>query len=159
MRHDPSIKIMMDIFLEDLIQGFENQVGGYSLTKEDIISFAKQWDPMPYHIDEHIAESSIFKGLTASSCHIVAICTLLYHRSDNKIKILAMLGKDELRFPNPARVNDVLCYQSTCESARHSKKNPKQGIAVLKEQIINQDKEVIMSQKVTVLVQSKNALA
>lgn len=146
----------MDIYLDDLLQGFENEVDGYQLEKDDIIAFAKQWDPMPYHIDEEAAENSIFKGLTASSCHIIAICTLLYHRSKNKIKILAMLGKDELRFPNPARVNDILCYRSTCESARYSQKNPNQGIAILKEEIVNQDKTVIMSQKVTILVQAKN---
>ena len=85
---------MARIYFEDLEAGYRTEVGEYQVTAEEIVEFASRWDPYPFHTDEDAAKQSIFGGLTASSCHLFAITTLLFHRDPNPIAVLAMLGKD-----------------------------------------------------------------
>ena len=58
---------------EDIPVGWHQDVGHWTLLAEDIIEFARQWDPQPFHIDEEAAKKSIYGGLTASSLHLFAI--------------------------------------------------------------------------------------
>lgn len=133
----------------------ENQIfhfGQYCLGRDEIIGFANQWDPQPFHVNERAALESVFGGLTASSLHIFAICTKLFAAYRPSFAILAMLGKDELRIPSPARVGDTLSYDSRCVSLKPSLSKPDRGVIVLDDKVINQSGVVVLSQKVTLLL-------
>ena len=84
------------LYFEDVKVGETMTVGDYKLTKKEIISFATQWDPQPYHIDKEAAKFSIYGTLTASGIHIVSIRTKLLHQVRPKPAILGSLGWDEL---------------------------------------------------------------
>jgi acyl dehydratase len=140
------------LYFEDLPVGRELSVGGYALEREEMIAFARRWDPYPFHTDEAAAEASVFGGLTASSCHIVAICTALFHRLGDAPAILAMLGKDRLVFPNPARPDDVLEYRAECIEARASRKHGDRGVVRFRDGLQNQAGEAVLRQEVALLV-------
>ena len=84
-------------FLEDLPVGYSSEIGRWQLTTEEVVTFAKAWDPQPFHIDEAAATESVFGGLVASSLHIFAICTRLFFDHEDRIQTMAMLGKDKIR--------------------------------------------------------------
>jgi acyl dehydratase len=140
------------IFFEDLEGGYRTRVGEYALTADEIVEFASRWDPYPFHTDLRAARDSVFGGLTASSCHLFAIATLLFHRDPHPIAVLAMLGKDEVRFPNPARPGDRLTYTTECVEARASRSKPDRGIATLRDALLNQAGVPILTQRVSLLV-------
>jgi acyl dehydratase len=68
---------MTNLYFEELQIGNRSAAGPYLLSKDEIIRFAKQYDPIPRHIDEQAAARSVFGGLTASGSHTFAIYILL----------------------------------------------------------------------------------
>ena len=96
------------MYYEDIPIGKEMRSGDYQLTDSEIISFASEWDPQPFHVSKKGARASIYGHLTACGVHIMAIRTLLLHQIRPKPVILGSLGWDELRFPNPAKADDCL---------------------------------------------------
>lgn len=143
---------MATLYFEDLPVGYRCEVGGYELREEEVISFAERWDPYPFHTDPEAARRSVFGGLTASSCHIFAICTALFHRLPDGPAVLAMLGKDRLTFPNPARPGDVLRYRSECIEARASRSRGDRGVIRVRDGLLNQRDESVLEQEVSLLV-------
>lgn len=143
---------MGTLWFEDLEKGYTTRIGPYALDRDEIVEFASRWDPYPFHTDEAAARESVFGGLTASSCHLFAITTLLFHRDPNPIAVLAMLGKDAIRFPLPARPGDRLFYETACVEARASRSRPDRGVVALDDRLANQDGETILSQRVSLMV-------
>ncbi len=142
----------MRTYFEDLEVGYRSRVGSYVLSADEIVAFARRWDPQPFHVDEEAARRSLYKGLTASSLHLFAICTRLFFDHPDRIAVLAMLGKDEIRFPHPARPGDELGYVTECIEARASRSKPDCGIVTLADTVENQRGETVLTQKVTLLV-------
>ena len=142
-------------YLEDLAPGephtFDDQ---YTVTKDDIISFAKQWDPQPHHVDEQAAEASPMGRLFASSFHTMSIASHLSHkaRQGEDVAVVAGLGWDELRFKQPVCVGDSLhlCVQTLV--VRDSNSQPSRGIITTGTQVLNQRDEVVASFKMSVMV-------
>ena len=143
---------MKRTYFEDLEQGYESEIGTWELTPDAVAAFAREWDPQPFHVDPEAAKQSIFGGLTASSLHLFAICTRLFFDHEDRIAVLAMLGKDEIRFPNPARAGDTLRYSTKCVEARASKSKHDRGIVTLADTLSNQAGEPVLTQRVTLLV-------
>lgn len=143
------------LYFEDIELGQRLQFGSYELDRDEIISFARQWDPQPFHVDEIAAKHSMFGGITASSLHIFAICTKLFALSKPKLAILAMIGKDEVRFHNPARPGDILSYQAECIEKRELSSKPDRGIMKLKDLVTANRNLVILTQIVTLMLERK----
>lgn len=139
-------------FFDDLHIGYRSTVGQYVLTADEIIAFARTWDPQAFHIDEQAARDSVFGGLVASSLHLFAICTRLFFDHRDEIQILAMLGKDAIRIPNPARPGDTLTYVTECVEHRESTTKPDRGVVVLADTLSNQNGEAVLTQRVTLLL-------
>jgi acyl dehydratase len=140
------------VYFEDLELGRRRRVGSYLLTREESIAFAERWDPQPFHVDPDAAERSIYGGLTASSLHLFAICTRLFFDWPERIAILAMLGKDAVRFPSPARPGDELSYSTECTEKRESRSKPDRGIVTLADELRSPRGEIVLAQQVTLLV-------
>ena len=132
-------------------------VGSWRLTAEDIVAFARVWDPQPFHVDAAAAERSPFGGLVASSAHLFAICTRLFYDSAQRLDVVAMLGKDKLRLPHPARAGTTLTYATRCVGKRDSASRPTVGIAVLADTVTDSDEQVVLTQEVTVMLARRPA--
>ena len=143
---------METLYFEDVRVGETITVGDYKLTQKEIISFATKWDPQPYHIDKRVAALSIYGGLTACGIHLMAIRTLLLHQMRPKPIILGSLGWDELRFPNPARVDDSLHLTIKFTYKRSWPQRPDRGIVKSLIKVMNQEDSPVLTHKDAVMV-------
>ncbi len=139
-------------YFDDLTLDEPIAVGCYTPSRDEAIEFARRWEPQPHHVDETAAANSIFGGLTLSSLHLFAICTRLFFDMDTTIATLAMLGKDELRLPAPARPEVELRYTTTCVDKRPSSSKPDRGIVILSDRLETPEGTAVLTQKVTLLV-------
>lgn len=142
----------MDIYFDDVEIGYSERTGPYMLAKSEIIDFAQRYDPEPFHTNEEFAAKSLYKGLTASSSQMIAVAYALSHRAKNRMSILAPLGIDEMKFPNPARPGDELFYTMTILEKTESKSKPDRGILRVKIEISNNKDEPVLNYVHTLLV-------
>ncbi len=143
---------MANSYFEDAEVGTSFLAGPYLVTKSEIIQFAKQYDPVPRHIDEEAAARSIFGGLTACSPHTFSIYILLTTQLQPRLHVLAGLGWDELRLPNAVRPDDELDLDLRVLKKRESKSKSDRGILRLRILLRNQRRETVLECIVTVLI-------
>jgi acyl dehydratase len=145
-------------YFEDYTVGESFEHGAYEVTADEIMAFARQYDPQPFHLDLEAAAASVFGGLTASGYHIVAIQGALIQSSpEADAAVMAGLGWDDVRFQNPARVGDTLSIRFTCLEARPSGSKPDRGIARIMIEVLNQDRQVVVSSVHNILVRRRPA--
>ena len=137
---------------DDIPDDYHSVVGTWTLTDDAIVDFARAWDPQPFHTDPAAAADSVFGGLVASSAHLFAVCTRLFFDHEDRIDVVAMLGKDKLRLPNPARAGTTLTYETRCIGKRPSGSRPDVGILTLADTVTDADGAVVLTQEVTLLV-------
>jgi acyl dehydratase len=135
---------MTNLYFEELRIGDRSAAGPYLLSKNEIIQFAKQYDPIPRHIDEEVAARSVFGGLTASGSHTFAIYILLTGRLEPHFQVLMGLGWDEVKLPNPVRPGDELDLEMTVLEMRESKSRPDRGIVRNRNLLRNQNRETVL---------------
>ena len=140
------------IYFDDFEVGERRRLGTYVVSKEEAIEFASRWEPQPYHVDEKAAEASLYGGLTVCSLHLFAICTRLFLQQEDPIAVTGMLGKDEVRFPRPARPGEELRYDTECIEKRLSRSRPESGIVKLRDTLSNPAGETVLTQVVTLMV-------
>jgi acyl dehydratase len=136
---------MQERFLEDYATG---QVFGsparIRVEPERIKSFAAEFDPQPFHLDETAASGSLFRGLAASGWHTAAITMRLLVESDLRpAGGIIGLGFDEIRWPRPVRPGDELRVESEVLEARTSKSRPDQGLIKVRTTTLNQNGEAV----------------
>ena len=143
-------------YLEDFTPGTTLELGSYTITREEILTFAHQFDPQPFHIDEARAKASLYGGLIASGWHTGALMMRMF--ADNFLSpasSLASPGLDELRWLLPVRPGDVLGLRVTILEARRSRTRPEQGIVRSLVEVLNQHGEVAMSLKPVSLIRCR----
>lgn len=145
-------------FYEDIPLDHRSVVGTYALSETAIIDFARAWDPQPFHTDPGAARRSVFGGLVASSAHLFAICTRLFFDHPDPIRVVAMLGKDKLRLPNPARAGTTLTYETRCTGKRDSASRADIGIVTLADTVTDDDGRVVLTQEVSLMVARRQRL-
>lgn len=136
---------MKEHYLEDFAVG--QTFGGSArvhVDAERIKSFAAEFDPQPFHLDDAAAKGSLFRGLAASGWHTAAMTMRLLVRSDLKpAGGIIGAGFDEFRWPRPVRPGDELRVESEILEVRPSKSRPEQGLIKVKTTTFNQDNEVV----------------
>jgi acyl dehydratase len=135
---------MANLYFEDAEVGTRCVAGPYLVTKNEIIGFAKEYDRVPRHIDEEAAARSIFGGLTASSAHTFAMFIRLANQLQPRFLVLAGMGWDELRLPNPVRPGDELDLETTVLEKRESKSKSDRGIIRSRVLLRNQKRETVL---------------
>src|SRR6476661_6044851 len=118
---------MTSLYFEEAEVGKLRTAGPYLVSRNEIIEFAKKYDPQPFHINEEAAARSVFAGLTASSAHTFSILISLLSKTQS-VRVLAGLGWDELRLPTPVRPGDALDVELTVLEKRDSKSKSDRGI-------------------------------
>jgi len=133
-------------YLEDLMIGDRFSSGQATITESEIKSFASQFDPQPFHLNNEVAKETFFKGLAASGWHTAAIAMRLLVESEFKpAGGLIGAGVDDLKWHRPVRVGDRLTLDIEIVDIRPSKSKPNQGIVRLKVTTLNQKGEEVLS--------------
>jgi len=131
-------------YLEDFSPGQRFVSGRLRVERDRIKTFAAEFDPQPFHLDEEQARSSMFRGLAASGWHTAALTMRLLVGSDLKPAggILGM-GFDEFRWPTPVRPEDELHLDIEVLDVRPSKSRPEQGVIKVRTTTLNQRDEPV----------------
>jgi acyl dehydratase len=141
-----------DRYFEDYRPGFVGEYGSITVSQEEIVEFARRFDPQTFHTDPIRAARGPFGGLIASGWHTSALMMRLY--ADHFVSKVAGLGSpgiDELRWRRPVRPGDTLSIRVTILEARRSSSKPDRGLVRVQIEVLNQDKEVVMSLKAMTL--------
>jgi acyl dehydratase len=143
---------MASLYFEEAEVGNMRRAGPYFVSKDEIIEFARKYDPQPFHIDEEAAARSVFAGLTASGAHTFSIVISLLSKTQPSLRVMAGLGWDELRLPIPVRPGDELYLEVAVLERRESKSNSDRGLVRNQMQLHNQKGEIVLQCINTVLV-------
>ena len=143
---------MSERYFDDLTQGDRFKSATYEVTEEQIISFAREFDPQPFHLDAAVADQTMFKGLIASGWHTAAITMRLFVQTLNFSEGAIGLGVDELRWPNAVRPGDGLQVETEIIDLRVSRSKPSHGVVRLRNVTVNQHGEVVQTMSASALV-------
>jgi len=132
-------------YFEDFVVGQVHKSSGrVRVEKDEIIAFAKQFDPQPFHLDEEAARKSIFGRLVASGWHTAALTMRLIAGSEYRAATGTIgLGFEGLRWPIPVHPGDELRIESEVLEMRTSKSRPDRGLLKIRTRTFNQDGEVV----------------
>jgi acyl dehydratase len=135
------------LYLDDLRPGDVHETGSHTMTREEIVAFARQFDPQQIHLDEEAARRSPYGGLIASGWHTASLCmrlvveAALADGSGN----LGSPGVDELRWSRPVRPGDTLSVRMEVLETKPSQSKPDRGLVRLRYVMHNQRGEEVMS--------------
>jgi acyl dehydratase len=131
-------------YLEDFSAGQKFESGRLRVDRDRVKSFAAEFDPQPFHLDDEAAKRSLFGGLAASGWHTAALTMKLLVESELKPAggILGA-GFDEFRWPKPVRPGDELHLDIEVLETRASKSRPDQGVIKLRTTTLNQNNEPV----------------
>lgn len=138
---------MPRLYLDDLKPG-QRFIGTtrIRIQEDQIKTFATEFDPQPFHLDESAAHTSIFRGLAASGWHTAAVTMRLLVNSEfQPAGGIVGAGFDELCWPRPVRPGDELRVESEVLEVRPSKSRPEQGLVKVRTTTLNQDGEVVQT--------------
>ncbi len=131
---------------EDFEPGQVYELGSCTVTEEEIVDFARRFDPQPFHLDPEAARESVFGGLIASGWHTGAMWMRLYvdsmlGDSDGR----GSPGVEELRWLAPVRPGDTLSGRLTVLDVMPSASRPDRGTIRIRGEMVNQDGVTVMS--------------
>jgi acyl dehydratase len=135
-------------YFEDFKVGNTVKTGSRTLTEEEIIAFATEYDPQPFHVNKAAAEKSIYGGIIASGWQTCGIMMRLL--VDGVLREAASLGSpgvDEIRWIKPVRPGDTLTVSITTLESHPSTSKPDRGIVVNSWEATNQHGEVVATMK------------
>lgn len=137
---------MITRYWEDFKVGEIEQIGAKRVDKDEIIAFARQFDPQSFHVDEAAAKQSMYGGLIASGWHTGAM--VMRMMCDAYLLQSASVGSpglDNLKWLKPVRPGDTIRAQRTTLETRVSKSKPDIGIVSNLWEVFNQNGEIVMS--------------
>src|SRR5579872_4422712 len=136
---------MTEKYLEDFVVGQVFKPSGrVQVTKDEIIAFAKKFDPQTFHLDEEAARQSIFGRLVASGWHTAAMTMSLVAASEYRpVGGTIGLGFDGMKWPIPVAPGDELRIETEVLEKRLSKSRPGVGLMKMRTRTLNQNGEVV----------------
>ena len=147
------------IHYEDLEVGTTSKFGHYDVTREEVMEFARKYDPQPFHLDDEAAAQTHFGRLSASGWHTCAMmmAMLVENMKTTRQAGLGSPGMDNLRWVKPVYPGDVLRVEGEVVGARSSASRPQIGFLKLRSTVYNQDDEAVMRQVANVIVARRPA--
>ena len=136
---------MSERYFEDFVVGQVFKPSGrVQVEKDEIIAFAKRYDPQPFHLDEEAGRKSIFGRLVASGWHTAALTMGLIARSEYRSAGGTIgLGFDGMRWPIPVLPGDELRIETEVLEMRPSRSRPDYGLMKLRTQTFNQQGKIV----------------
>lgn len=139
---------MSKLYLEDFHVGMQVVMGPRPISAEEIVTFARRYDPQPFHLDDEAGKATPFGGLVASGWHTVSICMRMM--VDGFIGNSASMGSpglDELRWVKPVRPGDIVTLTMTVREVTPSKSKPDRGVIRSEYELRNQRGELVMTMR------------
>jgi acyl dehydratase len=147
------------IYFEDLAVGAETDFGSYDVTREEVIEFARKYDPQPFHLSDEAAAKTHFGRLAASGWHTAAMtmAVIARHVVAEEQAGLGSPGIDELRWLKPVYPGDTLHVRGTILDKRESRSKPEIGSFRTQTTVTNQDGVPVMTFVSIVLIRRRPA--
>src|SRR5438093_9575519 len=132
-------------YLEDFEVGETLELGSCRVTREEILEFARRYDPQPFHVDEAAARQSIYGGLIASGWHTTAMLMRLLVDGMAGVNSMGSPGTDEIRWLKPVRPGDTLTARAVVLDVVPSRSKPDRGHMRAAYEVVNQKGEKVMT--------------
>ena len=134
------------MYFDDLPVGFTFETGTRTLSRDEIMDFARQWDNQPFHTDPEAAAQTHFGGIVASGFHTLLIAfNLVLESGIWRDSSMGSPGMAEVRWIKPVRPGDTLRVRGEIIASRPSQSRPDRGRTEVDHKIFNQDDELVAS--------------
>ena len=145
------------IYFEDLVIDAERDFGTYEVTREEVIEFARKYDPQPFHLSDEAAAKTHFGRLAASGWHTAAMTMAVIARKvvDEEQAGLGSPGIDELRWKKPVYPGDTLHVRGKIIEKTPSRSRPDMGSFRTLTTVTNQHGDEVMTFKSIVLIRRR----
>jgi len=141
------------LYFEDIQPGSVAHTAKYTVEVDEMVDFARRWDPVPIHIDLAAAEQ-VVGGLTASGSYVLAVKSRLLHDLP-PTAIIGSAGYDEVRFHAPLRPGDSVHVVVEWLECRGSRSKRDRGVVKLRVSLVNQHDVTVMSHLDTLVVRRR----
>ena len=143
------------LYFDDIRPGDVMRSPTVSIDHDEMVDFARRWDPVPIHIDPEAAGavSGGVGGVTASGAYVLAVRSRLLHQLPESVAIFGSAGYDEVRFHESLRAGDVVHVVMEWLDVRASSSKPDRGVAKVRISLVNQNGVAVMSHLDTLIVQ------
>lgn len=149
-----------NLFLDELSVGDRFDSKGMTLTEADIVGFAREWDPQPFHIDAEAAGRSHFGGLIASGFQTLALAFRMFYQTGAIVDAnLGGPGMDELRWLMPVRPGDTLRVAAEVKEIVPSRSKPDRGLLRLGLSASNQRGDTVMTATLMIMMRRRRGEA
>ncbi|WP_135466866.1 MaoC family dehydratase [Crenalkalicoccus roseus] len=122
----------MALYLEDLSPGQRFTAGPLTVTAEEIVAFARQYDPQPFHLDPEAAKAHLFGGLVASGWHTAALTMRLVTQALEGLAWGVVGGGGDLQWPRPVRPGESLHLEVEVLEVTPSRSRPDRGTVLVR---------------------------
>jgi acyl dehydratase len=145
------------IYFEDLAVGAETNFGSYEVTREEVLDFARKYDPQPFHLSDEAAAKTHFGRIAASGWHTAAMtmAVIARHVVDQEQAGLGSPGIDELRWRKPVYPGDTLHVRGEILEKTPSRSRPELGSFRTQTIVTNQNDETVMTFVSIVLIRRR----
>ena len=134
------------IWWEDFKVGERSEMGRHTFGRDEIVAFARQFDPQPFHVDPEAAKASPFGGLIASGWHTCAVgMRLMVDQYIGRTVSLGSPGIEDIRWLKPVRAGDTLTYSRTVTESRASATRAGVGLVKHRWEAVNQAGETVLT--------------
>ncbi|QZD88333.1 MaoC family dehydratase [Qipengyuania psychrotolerans] len=133
-------------YYEDIAVGDARSFGHYEVTREEVMDFARKYDPQPFHLDDDAAAATHFGRLSASGWHTcsMTMAMMVENMRSEKSAGLGSPGVDQLRWKKPVYPGDTLRCETEIIEKRRSASRPEMGIFKSSIRTYNQNDEVVL---------------
>lgn len=143
-------------YAEDFNSGQVFELGETTITKEEIIKFAKKYDPFPFHVDDEAASKTVFGGIISSGWQTALIWLGMMHQSFLTYEtVMGSPGHESLIWKNPVRPGDTLTGTVKIIESKISKSRPELGFVKYEAELVNQNAEQVLFTESTLIIKSK----
>jgi acyl dehydratase len=134
------------LYWEDFTAGQTDEIGRHTFSEQEMIEFARQFDPQPFHTDPEAAKQSFFGGLIASGWHTCAIAMrLMVQKYIGQAASAGSPGVDNIRWRAPVRPGDTITYRRVIVASRPSQSKLDLGLLQTRTEALNQRGEIVMT--------------
>lgn len=146
------------MYFEDLEPGSTASFGGYQVTREEVIDFARKYDPQPFHLSDEAAAQTHFGRISASGWHTCAMVMrmMVDNITERKQAGLGSPGLDELRWLRPVYPGDTLRVETTLIDKTPSRSRPEMGSFHSQVKVFNQDDILVATMKSIGLIRRRS---
>jgi len=151
---------MPKLYFEDFSPGQVREFGPRTVTREEIVEFAAEFDPQPMHLDETAGRASMLGGLAASGWH--TCCISMRMMIDDFILNSSSMGAnavDEVKWLAPVRPGDALTLRTTVKDTRASRSRPELGFVTVLLELLNQNGVCVMTLQAPLMLGTRSGPA